>query len=384
MIYFDQAASSFPKPKSVAEAMIKVMTENGANPGRGGHILARKASAIINKTREEAATLFGCSNPRHALFYQNATVALNQALKGLPWEKGDHIITTSFEHNSIRRPLEFLKNTYGVHVSYVDWNDEDESFIHAVKREINTKTKLIAMTHASNVTGSILPLDELMKLAKQRNLLTLIDASQTAGHIPIHMQEQGIDMLAFPGHKGLLGPQGTGMLLVEGEIDLDPLHHGGTGSFSEVPNQPNEWPENMESGTLNTVGIAGLHAALEVYKQRKYEIVPRETILVRRLIKGLNAISGVTCYGPKGEQDRMPIAAFNVKEIDSQEIAMVLDSHYEIAVRAGLHCSPLTHETLNTSDQGIVRASLSRYNTEEEVDIFLQAITEIAEAYHVI
>lgn len=384
MIYFDQAASSFPKPKSVAEAMIKVMTENGTNPGRGGHILARKASAIINKTREEAATLFGCSNPRHALFYQNATVALNQALKGLPWEKGDHIITTSFEHNSIRRPLEFLKNTYGVHITYVDWNDEDESFIHAVKREINTKTKLIAMTHASNVTGSILPLDELMILAKQRNLLTLIDASQTAGHIPIHMQEQGIDMLAFPGHKGLLGPQGTGMLLVEGEIDLDPLHHGGTGSFSEDPNQPNEWPENMESGTLNTVGIAGLHAALEVYKQRKYEIVPRETILVRRLIKGLNAISGVTCYGPKGEQDRMPIAAFNVKEIDSQEIAMVLDSHYEIAVRAGLHCSPLTHETLNTSDQGIVRASLSRYNTEEEVDIFLQAITEIAEAYHVI
>lgn len=382
MIYFDQAASSFPKPAGVAEAMIKAITEVGANPGRGSHELARKASAIINQTREKAATLFGCSDPKKVLFYQNATVALNQALKGLPWKKGDHIIATSFEHNSIRRPLEYLKETYGVVVSYVPWNEDHVAFLDAVKKEINSKTKIMAMTHASNVTGAILPLDALMTLAKQNNLLTLIDASQTAGHVQIHMQEQGIDMLAFPGHKGLLGPQGTGVLLVEGNIALNPLHHGGTGGFSADANQPEQWPEKLESGTLNTPGIAGLYAALQSYEQQKDEIVPRETILARRLLKGLKAIPGITCYGPCENQSRMPIIAFNVMEIDSQEIAMILDSHYKIAVRAGLHCSPLTHDTLKTSDQGVVRASLGRFNTEKEVDIFIQAVKEIAVAYN--
>lgn len=381
MIYFDQAASSFPKPPEVAEAMLKIMNENGANPGRGGHGLARGAADVINQTREKAASLFGCSDPKRVLFYQNATVALNQALKGLPWKKGDHVIATSFEHNSIRRPLEYLKERYDINVSYVYWLEDHEAFIEAVRAEITVDTKLIAMTHASNVTGSILPLDKLMNLAKQNGLLTLIDASQTAGHTPIHMQEQSIDMLAFPGHKGLLGPQGTGMLLVEGGLDLAPLHHGGTGGFSESINQPYQWPERLESGTLNTPGIAGLFAALQSYEERIDEIVPRETILVKDLLKRLKSIPGIICYGPEEGQARMPIVAFNVQEIDSQEIAMILDSHYNIAVRAGLHCSPLTHETLKTGNQGIVRASLSRYNTKEEVDIFIKAIEEIAAAY---
>lgn len=381
MIYFDQAASSHPKPPAVAKAMIKIMKSNGANPGRGGHGMARDAAHVISQAREKAAILFGCSDPKRALFYQNATTALNQALKGLPWKKGDHIISTSIEHNSIRRPLEYLKERYGIHVSYVKWSADRNVFIEAVKREIHEDTKLMAMTHASNVTGSILPLDELVGIAKQNHLLTLIDASQTAGHVPIHMQEQGIDMLVFPGHKGLLGPQGTGMLLVEGKIDLAPIHHGGTGSFSAEPNQPSQWPEKLESGTLNTPGIAGLYAALQEYEKLKNEIVPRETILANDLLKRLKEIAGITCYGPEESEERMPIIAFNVMEIDSQEIAMVLDSHYNIAVRAGLHCSPLTHDTLKTSEQGVVRVSLGRYNTEEEVDIFLQAIREIVSAY---
>lgn len=382
MIYFDQAASSFPKPAKVIEAVTKVMYENGANPGRGGHELARNANLLINQTREKAAALFGCTDPKKALFYQNATIALNQALKGLVWEKGDHIIATSVEHNSMRRPLEYLKQAYGVHVSYIHWDDDQVAFVTAVNEAITPKTKLIAMTHASNVTGSILPVEAILKRAKQAGLLTLLDASQTAGHLSIHMQKQGIDMLAFPGHKGLLGPQGTGMLLVEGEIELAPLHHGGTGAFSELPNQPSQWPEKLESGTLNTPGIAGLYAAFKTYEDQREEIVPRETILAKKLLQGLNALPGITCYGPDETMDRMPIVAFNVTGIDSQEIAMILDAHYKIAVRAGLHCSPLTHETLRTSDQGVVRASLGRYNTDDEVDIFLQAIHEIVAAYH--
>ncbi|MTW85759.1 aminotransferase class V-fold PLP-dependent enzyme [Virgibacillus dakarensis] len=382
MIYFDQAASSFPKPPEVIEAMVKVMNEFGANPGRGGHVLARRAAKVISQTRIKAAELFGCSNPKKTLFYPNATVALNQAIKGLPWQKGDHIISTSFEHNSIRRPLEYIKNKYGVSVTYIEWKGNETAFIQDIANAVQPETKLVAMTHASNVTGTLMPLDKIIELAKRHRLLTLVDASQTAGHLTINMKQQGIDMLAFPGHKGLLGPQGIGMLLVESDMDLEPIHHGGTGSFSENPNQPDQWPERLESGTLNTPGIAGLYAAFCVYEQRKNENVPRETLLTKQLYRGLQEIPEVKCYVPNEGEQRMPIVAFNIMNVDSQEIAMILDSHYDIAVRAGLHCSPLTHEMLKTTDQGLVRASLGIYNTEEEVKAFLQAITEITAAYN--
>lgn len=381
MIYFDQAASSFPKPAEVSEAMIRVVNEVGANPGRGGHALAREAAGIIQQTREKAAQLFGCSDPKRAIFQPNATAALNQALQGLTWQKGDHIITTSVEHNSVRRPLEYLQDTHGVQVSYVPWQENAAEFVEKVTQEIDEKTKLLAITHASNVTGSILPMEDLTALARKHQVLTLVDASQTAGHLPIHMKKQQIDMLAFPGHKGLLGPQGTGMLLIEGETDLNPLHHGGTGSFSEERKQPEKWPEKLESGTLNTPGISGLYAALQVYEREKSEIVPRETMLINQLANGLDRIAGVNSFGPSLSDSRMPIAAFNVTAADSQEIAMILDSYYNIAVRAGLHCSPITHQTLGTTEQGIVRASVNRHNTENEIDDFLNAIEEIAAAY---
>ncbi|WP_077359001.1 aminotransferase class V-fold PLP-dependent enzyme [Virgibacillus halodenitrificans] len=381
MIYFDQAASSFPKPPQVVEAMVSVMTTTGANPGRGGHKIAREAADIIRRTREKAANIFGCTDPKKALFYNNATVALNQAIKGLSWEHGDHVISTSLEHNSVRRPLEYIKEEFGVEITYIPWSPDEEQFTKAIQQEIKGKTKLVALTHASNVTGAVLPIDKILDVVRNKGIITLVDASQTAGHIPIHMKEQGIDMLAFPGHKGLLGPQGTGMLLLEGDITLNPLHHGGTGSFSDTPHQPENLPEKLESGTLNTPGIAGLYAALECYEERKGENVPRETILIRRLEAGLEKIPGVICYGVENHKLKMPIVAFNIQEVNSQEIATILDSHYQIGVRAGLHCSPLGHETLNTHGQGVVRASLGIYNTEKEVDTFLNAIKEIAMAY---
>ncbi|MFA1819641.1 aminotransferase class V-fold PLP-dependent enzyme [Virgibacillus oceani] len=381
MIYFDQAASSFPKPPEVAEAMIKAVNETAANPGRGSHQLARQAAQLINQTREKAAQLFGCADPRQAVFFNNATVALNQAVKGLTWEKGDHIISTSFEHNSIRRPLVYLEKNYGVRVTHIDWDEDESLVIEQIEKAINPRTKLIAMTHASNVTGGVFPIENILKFAKQDDITTLVDASQTAGHRHLHMKEQQMDMLVFPGHKGVLGPQGIAMLLVEGEIPLNPIHHGGTGSYSELPDQPEQLPERLESGTLNSPGIAGLLAALQVYEKSKDENVPRETILANKLLEGLQMVPDVNVYGPPRSSNRLPIVAFNIKNIHSQEIAAILDSHYNIAVRGGLHCSPLAHEVLHTSNQGVIRASLSYYNTEQEIDQFLQAINEIAEAY---
>ncbi|GAA0608340.1 aminotransferase class V-fold PLP-dependent enzyme [Virgibacillus siamensis] len=381
MIYFDQAASSFPKPPEVGEAMMYALNEAGANPGRGSHKLARRAANLIQETRERASYIFGCTDPKKALFYPNATAALNQAIKGFPLKTGDHVIASSFEHNSIRRPLEYVKKQKGIDVTYVKWEDDSDQFIHNVKKAMTADTKLIVMTHASNVTGAILPIEEVTKLAHDNSISTLIDGSQTAGHTEINMKEQDIDMLAFPGHKGLLGPQGTGMLLVNGEIQLEPIHHGGTGAHSESIDQPEQWPERYESGTLNTPGIAGFNAALKQVEKRQNGNVPRETLLAKQLVTGLKSLPGITCYGPDEHQPRVPITAFNVRNVSSQEVAMILDSHYDIAVRAGLHCSPLGHESLDTTEQGVVRASLGIYNTEAEVRAFLEAIKEIGSAY---
>lgn len=380
MIYFDQAATSFPKPPEVIESMVEAMATAGANPGRGSHGLTQQTSSLINKTREKASHLFGSSNPNKCLFFQNATVALNQAIKGIEWNKGDHIITTSFEHNSVRRPVEFLKKEREIDVTYINWNEDKDIFLKMINASITPSTKLITMTHASNVTGTVLPLKEVMELAHSKNIITLVDASQSAGHIPIHMREQHIDMLVIPGHKGLLGPQGIGMLLVEGDIKLQPLHHGGTGIDSENIKQPDKWPERYESGTLNTPGIAGLYAALKKYEKKDLNNVPRETLLARHLLSCLNKNKSIICYN-KEEKLNIPIVAFNIKNVKSQEVALILDTHYNIAVRAGLHCSPLAHEKLETTEQGVIRVSFSDYNTEEEVSVFLRAIEEIAVTY---
>ncbi|WP_085506621.1 aminotransferase class V-fold PLP-dependent enzyme [Thalassobacillus devorans] len=377
MIYLDQAASSFPKPTNVAEAMVEAVNDYGANPGRGNHALADRAAKVIQTTRKLLAERFGASNPKKVLFFSNATGALNQAIAGFPFSKGDHVITTRFEHNSVRRPLEYLKEKKKIEVTYLQGNGEE--LAEDLKTVIRPETKLVVISHASNITGEIAPLKSMMEIINETDSKVLVDASQTAGHFPIHMKELGIDMLAFPGHKRLLGPQGTGALLVEGEIKLEPLVYGGTGSFSNLPTQPDRWPEKYESGTLNTPGIAGWKAALQELDE--INRVSRETYLTIRLMEGLAAIEDVIVYGPGPDVKRMPVVAFNIGDIFSQEIAMILDSHYQIAVRAGLHCSPTSHDFYATSDQGAVRASIGPYNTEEEIDRFIQAIDEIRNGY---
>lgn len=381
MIYFDQAATSYPKPHKVIDAMVYTMKYVGASPGRGGHQLEQKAAEIVSKTRKKIAQLFGCSSPNRIVFYQNATIALNQAIKGLPWKTGDHIIATASEHNAVQRPLQFLKETYGVKVTYIyNTNDFQKQF----QKIITPTTKAIVMTHACNVTGRIFPVEKIAKQAKQKNIVTIVDASQTAGHLPIHMKEESIDMLAFPAHKGLRGPQGIGVLLVERDLELQPLHHGGTGVYSEDPNQPTIWPNGYESGTLNTPGIAGLYEALKFYEANYEQNVSRETFLMNKLFTQLQEIEQLTIYSHYNPEKFIPIIAFNVNNIPSQQIAIILDSYYRIAVRAGFHCNPLSHKIYQTLDQGMIRISLNSSNTEDEIDQLIQAIREISSSYHML
>ncbi|WP_226654121.1 aminotransferase class V-fold PLP-dependent enzyme [Guptibacillus hwajinpoensis] len=379
MIYFDQAASSFPKPQEVVQAMTEVMTEYGANPGRGGHALSRRANDTIIQTREQLADFFGFDYPERVCFTTNATAALNQAIKGFEFAEGDHVLTTSYEHNSVRRPLEYMKKAIGIEVDYLNIGEAEDFDREAFRQAIQPNTKMIIVSHGSNLTGNIVPIDVIGELAKQKGITFLVDASQTAGILPIHMREMGIDLLAFPGHKGLLGPQGTGVLIVGEGMELNPLYHGGTGSSSELIGQPDQLPERLESGTLNTPGIAGLLAGLgAVKKMGLLEIRKHEQKLTEMLINGLKQIEYVFVYGPA---ERLGVIPFTIEGIDAQEIAIILDQHYQIAVRAGLHCTPLGHETIGTSSTGAVRLSVGPYNTEDEVHKVIEAIEEIVEGY---
>jgi len=377
VIYLDHAASSFPKPQGVAQAVSEAITEYGANPGRGGHALSRKASEVIDETRKRVAQFFDCSNANQVLFTPSATAGINLALKGFPFQSGDHVITTTYEHNAVRRPLEDVKQQHHLHLTYM--NPFSNDLEQDLEEAIGSNTKLLVLNHASNLTGEILPIHSMIHVAKKRGVLVLVDASQTAGVIPISMKRDQIDMLAIPGHKGLMGPQGIGALLIEGEFSLHPLIHGGTGSYSESIEQPSVWPAQYESGTLNTPGIAGLNASLKAIEEWGIEeIVSRETKLLEHCLNGLNELNGITLYGAKDSRNRLGVIAFNIEGVSSQEVAMILDQHYEICVRSGIHCTPLSHESMKTLEKGgAVRVSFGPYNTIEEIDQFLQAIEEI-------
>lgn len=383
MIYFDQSASSFPKPKEVTDAVVEALTKYGANPGRGSHALANEAGNKIYETRVQLAEFFGLSDQNHVIFTQNATAAINQGILGLSLKAGDHIITTAYEHNAVRRPLERLKKEKGVEITYIQPNLNGEMNIDSLEKAITASTKLLVATHGSNLTGAIIPIELLGEISKKHNLIFMVDASQTAGILPINMEKLNIDLLAFAGHKGLMGPQGTGALLINKNIELKPLITGGTGHYSERIEQPEELPERLESGTLNTPGIAGLLAGLQFVKQKGLdEIFKHEQMLTEACIKGLKKIDGVTVYGPDETVKRLAVISFNIDGVDSQEVAMILDQHYHIAVRAGLHCSPLAHQSIGTIQRGgAIRASFGIYNTLEEVEKFVQAIEEIRTGY---
>lgn len=381
LIYLDNAATSWPKPSEVTTAVVKVMQDDAANPGRGSHAMAVRASRVLFDARKQLSKLFNVRNPNDIAFTSNTTMALNMAIKG--WLKaGDHVIATSVEHNSVRRPLYYLQQTLGIEVTYVEGDESGLVSIDAITAAIRSNTTLAIVNHSSNVLGTIMPLEGIAELMRKHNIKLLVDAAQSAGILPIDVRGMGIDMLAFPGHKGLLGPQGTGGLYIAPDMELLPLLHGGTGSQSEAPEQPDIRPDKYEAGTQNTPGIAGLKAGVEhVLNEGVQNIHAKEWGLTQRLMERLQPVEGLKLLGPAMGEQRTGIVSLVAEGIDPSELSFILDQHYQIAVRAGFHCSPLAHRRAGTSATGAVRASVGRYTTEAEVDAFADAVIDITKQY---
>ena len=377
IIYLDNAATSWPKPPGVVEAIERNVRENAANPGRGSHEMAVKASRVLFDARKRLARLFGIGNPNDIAFALNTTHALNLAIQGL-LKPGDHVIATSLEHNSVRRPIEAMKRRFGIEATFIAADEQGNLNTKDVEAAITPRTRLIAASHSSNLLGSIAPIADLGELARRRGARFLVDAAQSAGVLPFDVEAMGIDLLAFPGHKGLLGPQGTGGLYIHPDLDLEPLMHGGTGSKSEAPEQPTVRPDRYEAGTQNTPGIAGLSEGVQfVLRETTKAIHDKERQLTFDLMEGLLGIEGVRILGPQIGVERTAIVSFTIEGIDPSEMAFLLDRQFGIAVRAGFHCTPLGHETAGTYETGAVRASPGYFTDKSDIVSMIDAVREI-------
>ena len=378
MIYFDNAATSWPKPEAVPAAMERFLREHGANPGRSGHALSIQAGRVVFEARERVARLFGHGGPMSVVFTKNATEALNLALQGI-LQPGDHVITSTMEHNSVLRPLRFLEGR-GVEVSRIPCGADGSLDPADVARSISPKTRVIVLSHASNVVGTLCPIDEIGRLAAKHELIFCVDAAQTAGAFPINMREMHIDLLAFTGHKSLYGPQGTGGLCIgeRAKGRLRPLLYGGTGSVSDSDLHPDFLPDCFEAGTLNAVGLAGLAAGVAFVEERSIESIRKhETAITARLIAGLREISGVRVLGTGDAGRQTAVVSFNVNGWSCSDVAQTLEDRAGICCRAGLHCAPLAHRQLGTFPEGAVRFSLGLFNTDTEIATVLDAVREL-------
>ena len=379
MVYLDNAATSFPKPENVYIEMDKCLRTYCANPGRGSHAMSVKSAMSVNNAREQVAKLLNVNDPLNICFTKNATEALNIAISG-SLVPGDHVITTCMEHNSVLRPLKTLEKSRGISLTIVKGDGFGQIDPNDIKKSINKDTRMIICTLSSNVNGIIMPIKDISSIARDRGLLFLLDASQGAGSINLDLSDLYTSMVAFPGHKGLMGPQGTGCLYISPDIELQPLMQGGTGSNSEVLFQPDIRPDKYESGTLNTVGITGLGAAVSFILEKGVDnIRSRKELLTKRLYNGLRHIKGIKIYSPGDVTKNSGIVAFNMRKTDSSEISYILDKKYEIECRPGLHCAPLAHNHFNTLRSGIVRFSVGYFNTEDEIDYTIEAINKISD-----
>jgi cysteine desulfurase family protein len=380
MIYFDNPATSWPKPPQVKEAMVKFMEEIGANPGRSGHTLSIEAARIIYEARESLSVLFHVKDSSRIVFTLNATESINLALKGVLKYK-DHVITSSMEHNSVMRPFRDLEKR-GIALTVVPCFEDGTLDPREVEKKILSTTKMIVLNHASNVTGTLLPIREVGKIARKYNLLFLADVAQTAGAYPIDVEKEGIDLLAFTGHKSLYGPQGTGGLVIGERInekEIIPLKQGGTGSRSEFEEQPDFLPDRLESGTPNGVGIAGLLAGIQFVLGKGVEqIRQNESTLLEKLIMGLKKIPRVKLYGPESQEDRIATLSFNFTHLSPSDGASRLEKEFGILCRPGLHCAPAAHHTIGTFPEGTIRFGLGTFNAEEEIETAIQAISLIS------
>ena len=377
MIYLDNAATTLRKPPQVIDAVARAMGSFG-NSARGTHEGALTASRTIYNTRCKLAALFGCPRPDHVVFTANSTEALNIAIHGLV-RAGDHVLSTDLEHNSVLRPLYRLRDERGVALDFVPADRQGRIDYADLESLLRPETRAIVCTHASNLTGDAVDLARVGELAHAHGVLLVVDASQSAGVLPIDMERMHIDVLCFTGHKSLMGPQGTGGLCVRPGVEIRPFKVGGTGVQTYLPQQPREYPTRLEAGTLNGHGIAGLMAAMDYIRSVGRETIrSHELALARRFYEGAANTPGVTVYGDFSSWDRAPIVTLNIRDYDSSQVSDVLAQDYGIATRAGAHCAPRLHRALGTVERGAVRFSFGWMNTEEETDAALAAVREIA------
>ena len=376
MIYLDNAATTMKKPKEVIQAVVEAMASMG-NAGRGAHDATLNASRLVYELRAAFSEFFNAGHPRQIVFTANATESLNIAIKGI-LNPGDHVITTVLEHNSVLRPLYEMEEK-GVELTVISCDENGMPLYDDFEKAIRSNTKAIICTHGSNLTGNLVDIERIGKIADKKDLLFVVDASQTAGVIPIDVHKIHIDILCFTGHKALLGPQGTGGMYVREGVYIRPLLSGGSGVQTFSKKHPVEMPTALEAGTLNTHGLAGLRAALNYISAHGQEMLrDNELEQMWRFYHGVKEIEGVTIYGDFSEKVRCPIVTLNVRDYDSSEVSDALFTQYGISTRSGGHCAPLMHEALGTKEQGAVRFSFSHTNTYEEIDQAIEAIREIA------
>ena len=379
-IYLDNAATSFPKPETVYQAMDHYMRKVGTNAGRGSYRRALQADQMLFETRLRLAQLFNAGDASRIVFTANATEAINLAIKGYV-SPGDHVIASGMEHNASWRTLRTLEARGIISLSLLPHEVNGTVDLDRAKDLFTPCTRLVVSSHVSNVTGGILPISELGRICRSRGVVFLVDSAQSAGILPIDVEAMGISLLAFTGHKGLLGPQGTGGLYISEDIELRPLKEEGTGSESAREFQPNSLPDRYEAGTLNVPGLIGLGAALEYIVQEGLEsIAARERELLNYARHQLAQIPGIMLYGPADPGEQIGVLSFRFPRISPEEIAGRLDGDYGIMVRAGLHCAPQAHRTIGTIDTGTVRIGLGHFNTEDDVDQLLRGLEAIAKS----
>ncbi len=376
-IYLDNAATSYPKPESVYRAVENILRNVGANPGRGGHMMALEAGRVVFETRETVADFFNIADSARIVFAANATEAINTGLVGL-LNPGDRVVTSTMEHNAVTRPLRALQDR-GIEVVKVPADRQGWVDPAHIRQACAEPTRLVVLTHCSNVTGTVQAIEDIGPWCRKQGILFMVDAAQSAGVFPIDVEEMAIDLLAAPGHKGLLGPQGTGFLYVRDGLQLTPLIYGGTGGNSHSEFPPEQFPERLEAGTVNTPGLAGLKAGIEFLNEVGLaSIRARESELLEQLISGLDALAGVEIYGPRSSSNHGGALSLTFAGLDPSQIGFILDQEFGILTRVGLHCAPDAHRTIGTYPQGTVRVSPGYFNTPADIDRFLSAMSTLS------
>ena len=376
-IYLDNAATSYPKPQQVSKSIYDFMVNNGSSSGRGSYQRAMQSDFLIYETRKLIGELFNFKDPKKVIFTSNITESLNLVLRGI-LKENDHVVTSSLEHNAVWRCLKTLEKEKNIKVTKVPSTKEGCTNPEDVVKSIRKETKLIVFTHASNVLGTIQPIKEIGKIAKDNDILFLVDAAQTAGVRNIDVKEDNIDLLAFTGHKSLLGPMGTGGLIVNCDYNIMPLKAGGTGGDSAYEYQPDYYPNKLETGTLNVSGIVGLGEAIKFINKESIEkINNKEKEVVAYALHKLKEVKNIEIYGPQNSEDIVGVISFNIKNIRAEDAVHELDLKYNIMLRAGLHCAPSAHELIGTKEIGSMRIGIGYFNEKEDIDKLVQALNEI-------